>query len=345
MDLFKKDSVVLTTQEPNEIQSMSLRRSKSGEAPLRKIETSSLNDVVATTADILITTKARTESTSLPDVITSTEKTCAKGSKLVGPLKVDQTETTWSALEKELDYIKNGGFYNPPHCNPAVKTAVIIPYRDREKHLKTFLKHVYPMLTRQNIFFQIFVIEQADANEFNRGKLMNVGFKEALKVMDFNCFVFHDVDLIPEDDRNLYGCHISPAHLSPAIDKFGYSLFYKTIFGGVEMFKKGDFEKINGFSNIFWGWGGEDDSLYQRITSHGYNLRRPAMSIGRYIMIKHEQAPKNEKRDFLLHHANIDSKDDGLNSLKYKVKFSAAHPLYTRIHVDLLKEADILLGT
>lgn len=51
---------------------------------------------------------------------------------------------------------------------------------------------------------------------------MNVGFKEANKIFDFNCFVFHDTDLIPEDDRNDYGCPSSPRHLSVAIDKFDY---------------------------------------------------------------------------------------------------------------------------
>jgi beta-1,4-galactosyltransferase 1 len=30
---------------------------------------------------------------------------------------------------------------------------------------------------------------------------MNIGFVEALKMYDFDCFVFHDVDLVPEDDR------------------------------------------------------------------------------------------------------------------------------------------------
>ena len=57
---------------------------------------------------------------------------------------------------------------------------------------------------------------------FNRGKLMNVGFEEALKYGAFKCFVFHDVDLIPEDDKNDYGCPSSPRHMCPAINKFGY---------------------------------------------------------------------------------------------------------------------------
>ena len=36
---------------------------------------------------------------------------------------------------------------------------------------------------------------------------MNIGYVEALKTKQkFDCFYFHDVDLVPEDDRNLYDC-------------------------------------------------------------------------------------------------------------------------------------------
>ena len=36
---------------------------------------------------------------------------------------------------------------------------------------------------------------------------MNIAVKEALKLDDFDCFIFHDVDLIPENDRNIYECY------------------------------------------------------------------------------------------------------------------------------------------
>ena len=65
-------------------------------------------------------------------------------------------------------------------------------------------------------------IEKAGNGRFNKAKLMNIGFLEALKQYDFDCFIFHDVDLIPEDDRNLYTCPEQPRHMSVAIDKFKY---------------------------------------------------------------------------------------------------------------------------
>lgn len=51
---------------------------------------------------------------------------------------------------------------------------------------------------------------------------MNAGFLEAMKMFSFDCAIFHDVDLIPEHDGNLYDCGDQPRHLSVAIDKMNY---------------------------------------------------------------------------------------------------------------------------
>jgi len=44
------------------------------------------------------------------------------------------------------------------------------------------------------------------------------------------CIVFHDVDLVPEDDRNMYSCAQYPKHMSPAVNKFNYEYAVSYIF-------------------------------------------------------------------------------------------------------------------
>jgi len=60
------------------------------------------------------------------------------------------------------------------------------------------------------------------SDPFNRAMLFNVGYMEAMKKHDFTCFVFHDVDLIPENDRNIYSCPTDPRHMSVAVDTMRY---------------------------------------------------------------------------------------------------------------------------
>lgn len=84
------------------------------------------------------------------------------------------------------------------------------------------MHNLHYVLRVQQIDYAIFVIEQKDTETFNRGKLMNVGFEEVRKIYDWQCYIFHDVDLVPEDDRNIYSCPDMPRHMSVAIDKFKY---------------------------------------------------------------------------------------------------------------------------
>ena len=50
---------------------------------------------------------------------------------------------------------------------------------------------------------------------------MNVAFLEVERIFHPDCYIFHDVDLVPLDDRNLYLCHKEVAmHLGVRVDKF-----------------------------------------------------------------------------------------------------------------------------
>lgn len=53
--------------------------------------------------------------------------------------------------------------------------------------------------------------------------------------------------------------------------------------GGAVAFSAEDFRKINGFPNTFWGWGGEDDEMYKRMTEVGRVSIRVALAHGTWL--------------------------------------------------------------
>jgi beta-1,4-galactosyltransferase 1 len=168
-------------------------------------------------------------------------------------------------LRKENTLLQEGGCYKPSDCTSTSKIAILIPFRERQEHLQIFLYYMHPMLQRQQTNYCIYVIEQDGKDLFNRGMLFNVGVKEALKDKDYDCFALHDVDLIAENPRNSYHCPAKALHLSALIHRVQYEWRpYPSNFGGAAIVRRDHFEKINGFSNLFWGWGGEDDEISAR---------------------------------------------------------------------------------
>ncbi|CAG5081168.1 Oidioi.mRNA.OKI2018_I69.PAR.g9804.t1.cds [Oikopleura dioica] len=179
-------------------------------------------------------------------------------------------------------------------------------------------------LHRQNNHFAVYSVNQAnDGSPFNRAKLLNIGFDVA-KDDGFDCFFFHDVDLVPENDKNIYECLDTPRHYSGYIDKFNYKL-----------------------PNEYWGWGGEDDDLERRtIGGAKYKLVRPSPQITRYKMIKHDHETSNKpnpNRVKLLKAWNKHNQFDGLNSLNYELIERNSEVFYRNITVDLKYEERIPL--
>ncbi|XP_070784294.1 beta-1,4-galactosyltransferase 2-like [Enoplosus armatus] len=260
--------------------------------------------------------------------------------RLVGPLRVEfNSKRTLDEVRKEISSpLQQGGRYRPPDCISKQKVAIIIPFRNRHEHLNHWLYYLHPILMRQQLDYGVYVINQDGEGVFNRAKLMNAGYVEALKEYDYECFVFSDIDLVPIDDRNLYRCFNNPRHLAVAMDKFNFRLPYNTYFGGVSSLSKEQYLKINGFPNTYWGWGGEDDDIYRRIFFRGMSISRPDSVLGKYKMIKHERDLHNEpnpKNPGKLTKTQWNMDKDGINSLNYKVKEIVKDVLYTFINVDI----------
>jgi hypothetical protein len=167
------------------------------------------------------------------------------------------------------------------------KVAIIIPYRNREEHLKKCKEHF------QNSSFDIYVIEQMNSQKFNRGILLNIGFDLAKKNKDYDYYIFHDVDSLPDEELMKLYMYKGQKIIHYASPDLGYKYDFPTFLGGVLGMTREDYEKINGYPNFFFGWGGEDDAVYDRIGINRMKVYRP--SKGKYILLDHPQATFQEE--------------------------------------------------
>lgn len=225
-----------------------------------------------------------------------------------------------------------GGTFNPSKCSASLRVALIIPYRNRKKQLEIFLNYMHYFLQTQELSYKIFLVEQKYDGYFNRAKLLNYGARVAIE-QGYPCLILHDVDLIPLNYGNIYACTKYPRHMSSSIDVFRYNLPYLNLFGGAVAIRSDQYLLINGMSNKFVGWGGEDDDFFRRLQIFNLEPTRFCSPINQYIMLPHKKNLQTSKDRFkLLKDSDNLYINDGLNSLKnnYNVTLS---DLYTHISV------------
>ncbi|RNA18861.1 beta-1-4-N-acetylgalactosaminyltransferase bre-4 [Brachionus plicatilis] len=232
-------------------------------------------------------------------------------------------------------------------------TFIIIPYLNRESNLKDFLFNMHKFFQNQHLnSYQIVVAEQnVDDPEkrlmFNKGRLYNAAYKYILSKYSksrIKCLIFHDVDLLPESEFNFYECDHwgdAPRHLSFFIrsenseNQKGREEYeknpYEMLVGGVLLIKPHVFELINGFSNRYWNWGGEDDA-------NNVCIKRPRNEYAIYKMSGHKKSVLNPERGKILFTSVIKMKEDGLSNLDLlNVTLIAKYeyPLFTKILVNV----------
>ena len=182
---------------------------------------------------------------------------------------------------KELNYI-----------NSNVNIAIIVPERNRLEHLQKFINWINKLNKLSNHNFDIYIINQNNFDKFNRGILLNIGYYIAKKNKLYQRYILHDVDSYPDQDLfNLYFSNLDK-NIHFASPHLGYKYNFENFLGGVFGIKPDDFEKINGFPNNFFGWGGEDDSFYNRLAINNIKVYRP--SKGKYYLEEHDKPKPNE---------------------------------------------------
>jgi len=257
-------------------------------------------------------------------------------------LKTDAVELDW-LKKNELQFsMKGGRLGSMSNFNPRHVVAVIIPIRSVDRpQLAILLRNLMPILQeKEDLHLRVFVVEQTDARAYNPGALMNIGYREAMRLFHFTCFVFHPVHILPMSSRNVYGCEHSPMqlavnHVSESADPFAR----------VEMMSEEDFRTINGYPNNFAGMHGAQESLHERAKELGLPWHRTTEDIGKFRT--QAIAPSSSLRvhptlNDQVKHATQNQQDNGLSSLSYKLESVRNRDLFTLVNVSFDKNKEEL---
>ena len=216
------------------------------------------------------------------------------------------------------------------------KTILIVPFREnkyqnRAEQLQIFIQHY------NAIGIPILIVTQSDDGRgFNRGALLNIGYDFLLRtgvIKERKVYnvIMHDVDLIFPVDfvEKYYGYKKDIIHFGKNVKNY-YD--YPDFLGGAIQFSPYIYEKINGFPNHIYGWGGEDDALKVRIAEASSDndkivvFRPREEKMDAEIPLGSGQQETQKIDELVAKHKNEDLlldemiwKMNGLNTVHYKV--------------------------
>lgn len=153
---------------------------------------------------------------------------------------------------------------------------ILITERYRLEQQTKLLPRLIELLTAQQIKHHVLIIHQNNHKLFNKGCLYNIGYNHAIKKkIKFDYIILHDIDLIPVSSFN-YSYSKKFCRIYGTINNFFddggsiQSIPSAPFVSGIYIIDKKMFVQVNGFSNIFEGWGYEDTNFNKRIKSGGF---------------------------------------------------------------------------
>ena len=161
---------------------------------------------------------------------------------------------------------------------------------------------------------EIIVVKQFDNEEFKRGQLFNLGFSAS----NGSVCVFQDVDIrymeyldIVRTAHELGRPFIPWDRVAQLVESDGlqriHAAEYRPCgFGAVNVFTRKQFEGVNGFSNLYCGWGCEDNEMHLRA-----QFVKITGTIG-HVQHPRETPKGNRNREILRSYPNRDKMQDGL---------------------------------
>lgn len=178
-----------------------------------------------------------------------------------------------------------------------MKYSIIIPYRNREEHLKVLLPRLQEVFKEES--YEIIVSEQNDFHNFRIACVENIGFQYAKG----DIIILQQVDYYPTDDVSykVTDTPVLPARKGIFLDvnnvspreytdiPGGYRKWADEIdanfYGGVIAMKREHFEAINGLNPLYRGWGNEDEDLRERFVWAGIPVKRN--EVGTFLCLYH----------------------------------------------------------
>ena len=253
------------------------------------------------------------------------------------------TVANWKLIPPVERLLLSRRVARPLTFQPDRRLTIVIPFRDREAHLRELLPPLTAMLAKQGVTHRILVVEQESGRAFNRGKLINIGFAHAAATTDYYCI--HDVDAIPVEAN--YLCPSQPLRLVNRLLSTARSVSEcpPHYFSGAVSVLKEQVYAVNGFSNEYWGWGKEDDEFLFRLQLAGFlcyfdsqgayhDLPNPSsQQVQRPVLRRPPHVRSNRARRSQLMRGLLDPSDDGIGTLSYDLLGREEHQQYERIRV------------
>ncbi|KAL7056285.1 hypothetical protein AAHC03_020601 [Spirometra sp. Aus1] len=216
---------------------------------------------------------------------------------------------------------------DPKPGNDAV--AIILPYRNLYAELFNFLLRMHSFLRKRRTRYVMIVAEQNGQGSFNRAKLFNAVVREIRDsavgdpLHGIDCFILHDVDKVPVSNSTVYDCGPAVRQMVTALaSESEFDPLYEDFLGGVTAFRWEHLEAINGASNTFYGWGGEDDDLFKRLQLTRQPIDRASAEQGVFFEFNRRHPRKlNQGRTQLLEDDKViwRMRNDGIAQTAYRL--------------------------
>ena len=150
------------------------------------------------------------------------------------------------------------------------KIVFIVPYRNRPQEKLHFSIYMQYIMEDYDINdYEIYYSHQQDNKPFSRGGTKNIGFLAIKNKYPNNykniTFVFNDVDTLP--------CRKNLLEYTTETGTVKHFFGFTFTLGGIFSITGGDFERCNGFPNLY-GWGLEDNAMNDRVITNGIKINR-----------------------------------------------------------------------